>query len=112
MGLDPIVVMGLATAAFGALGWLLGPVVGNGVWNAVYRKYRGGFEVVSPLALALSGTLPIDDILTGNVCNRRRKSSTLALEDIVSIPRRTRSRTQYPTSTARRSQAWLGIGIG
>ncbi|CAG8907462.1 unnamed protein product [Penicillium salamii] len=30
MGLDPFVVLGLATAACGAAGWLAGPVIGNG----------------------------------------------------------------------------------
>ncbi|KAJ5874397.1 uncharacterized protein N7529_002827 [Penicillium soppii] len=40
MGLDPFVVLGLATAACGAAGWLVGPVVGNGVWGLVYRKYK------------------------------------------------------------------------
>ncbi|CAG7930485.1 unnamed protein product [Penicillium olsonii] len=40
MGLDPFVVLGLATAACGAAGWLVGPVLGNGVWGLVYRKYK------------------------------------------------------------------------
>ncbi|KAJ6101506.1 hypothetical protein N7499_001136 [Penicillium canescens] len=40
MGLDPFVVLGLATAGCGAIGWLLGPMVGNGLWGLVYRKYR------------------------------------------------------------------------
>ncbi|KAJ5305897.1 hypothetical protein PENANT_c015G08046 [Penicillium antarcticum] len=40
MGLDPFVVLGLATAGCGAIGWLLGPMVGNGLWGLVYRKYK------------------------------------------------------------------------
>ncbi|CAG8890538.1 unnamed protein product [Penicillium egyptiacum] len=40
MGLDPFVVLGLATAACGAVGWLLGPALGNGIWGLVYRKYK------------------------------------------------------------------------
>ncbi|EPS29533.1 Presequence translocated-associated motor subunit pam17 [Penicillium oxalicum] len=40
MGLDPFVVLGLATAACGAVGWLMGPAVGNGVWGLVYRRYK------------------------------------------------------------------------
>ncbi|KAJ5353456.1 hypothetical protein N7541_006020 [Penicillium brevicompactum] len=40
MGLDPFVVLGLATAACGAAGWLVGPVVGNGIWGLVYRKFK------------------------------------------------------------------------
>ncbi|KAJ5648733.1 Presequence translocated-associated motor subunit pam17 [Penicillium lividum] len=39
MGLDPFVVMGMATAACGAVGWLLGPIVGNGLWGLVYRRF-------------------------------------------------------------------------
>ncbi|KAJ5390961.1 Presequence translocated-associated motor subunit pam17 [Penicillium cataractarum] len=40
MGLDPFVVLGMATAACGAVGWLVGPAVGNGVWGLVYRRYK------------------------------------------------------------------------
>ncbi|KAJ5761218.1 Presequence translocated-associated motor subunit pam17 [Penicillium odoratum] len=39
MGLDPFVVLGMATAACGAVGWLLGPIVGNGLWGLVYRRF-------------------------------------------------------------------------
>ncbi|EEA24913.1 TIM23 complex component [Talaromyces marneffei ATCC 18224] len=45
MGLDPFIVLGLATAACGALGWLIGPVLGNTVWGLVYRQYRGGIAI-------------------------------------------------------------------
>ncbi|EKV09798.1 Presequence translocated-associated motor subunit pam17, mitochondrial [Penicillium digitatum] len=40
MGLDPFVVLGLATATCGAVGWLLGPALGNGIWGLVYSKYK------------------------------------------------------------------------
>ncbi|GAQ33869.1 presequence translocated-associated motor subunit PAM17 [Aspergillus tubingensis] len=40
MGLDPFVVLGMATAACGAAGWLVGPFVGNAVWGLVYRRYK------------------------------------------------------------------------
>ncbi|KAJ5787658.1 hypothetical protein N7457_002648 [Penicillium paradoxum] len=40
MGLDPFIVLGLATAACGAVGWLVGPALGNGIWGLVYRKYK------------------------------------------------------------------------
>ncbi|KAJ5721408.1 Presequence translocated-associated motor subunit pam17 [Penicillium malachiteum] len=39
MGLDPFVVLGMATAACGAVGWLVGPIVGNGLWGLVYRRF-------------------------------------------------------------------------
>lgn len=46
MGLDPFIVLGLATAAFGAMGWLIGPVLGNAVWGLVHRQYRRGVAIV------------------------------------------------------------------
>ncbi|KAI9369302.1 mitochondrial import protein Pam17-domain-containing protein [Aspergillus egyptiacus] len=45
MGLDPFVVLGMATAACGAAGWLVGPFVGNAVWGLVNRKYKMAFSV-------------------------------------------------------------------
>lgn len=56
MGLDPFVVLGLATAACGALGWLVGPVVGNGVWGLVYRRYKPSVATVSHLESCISST--------------------------------------------------------
>lgn len=47
MGLDPIVVLGMSTMACGAVGWLLGPFVGNGLWSLVNRKYTAAFARVS-----------------------------------------------------------------
>lgn len=47
MGLDPFVVLGMATAACGAAGWLVGPFVGNAVWGLVYRRYKPAVMVVS-----------------------------------------------------------------
>lgn len=46
MGLDPFVVLGLATAACGAVGWLLGPIVGNGLWGLVYRRFAPSVATV------------------------------------------------------------------
>ncbi|KAK2734156.1 TIM23 complex component [Myotisia sp. PD_48] len=45
MGLDPLIVLGLATAASGAAGWLAGPFLGNALWGLVYRKYKAGVAV-------------------------------------------------------------------
>lgn len=47
MGLDPFVVLGLATAACGAVGWLAGPFMGNAIWGLIYRRYRRGVAIVS-----------------------------------------------------------------
>ncbi|KAB8076936.1 mitochondrial import protein Pam17-domain-containing protein [Aspergillus leporis] len=45
MGLDPFVVLGMATAACGAVGWLMGPFVGNAVWGLVNRRFRSAFMI-------------------------------------------------------------------
>ncbi|KAL4988197.1 Presequence translocated-associated motor subunit pam17, mitochondrial [Aspergillus falconensis] len=45
MGLDPFVVLGMATAACGAVGWLVGPFLGNAVWGLVNRNYKKAFLV-------------------------------------------------------------------
>ncbi|KAL1975460.1 hypothetical protein VTN31DRAFT_3852 [Thermomyces dupontii] len=45
MGLDPFVVLGLATAACGAVGWLAGPFMGNAIWGLIYRRYRRGVAI-------------------------------------------------------------------
>lgn len=50
MGLDPFVVLGMATAACGAVGWLVGPFVGNAVWGLVYRRYKPSVVIVSASA--------------------------------------------------------------
>ena len=47
MGLDPFVVLGMATAACGAVGWLIGPFVGNAAWGLVNRRYKQAFMIVS-----------------------------------------------------------------
>jgi import inner membrane translocase subunit TIM23 len=47
MGLDPFIVLGLATAACGAVGWLAGPFLGNAIWRLVHRKYKPAFLMVS-----------------------------------------------------------------
>jgi len=46
-GLDPFIVLGLATAGSGAVGWLLGPFVGNAVFGMVHRGIRGQIAEVS-----------------------------------------------------------------
>ncbi|KAJ5887632.1 Presequence translocated-associated motor subunit pam17 mitochondrial [Penicillium taxi] len=71
MGLDPFLVLGLATAACGAVGWLIGPIVGNGVWGLVNRKFLPSVAVkekeffdrirrfrVDPSTASLSNPIP------------------------------------------------------
>ncbi|KAL3476768.1 Presequence translocated-associated motor subunit pam17, mitochondrial [Aspergillus californicus] len=45
MGLDPFIVLGMATAACGAVGWLVGPFLGNAVWGIVHGKYKTAVSV-------------------------------------------------------------------
>lgn len=37
--LDPFITLGLITFSCGGLGWLMGPIVGTGVFNTMNRKY-------------------------------------------------------------------------
>lgn len=37
--LDPFITLGLITFSCGGLGWLMGPVVGTGIFNTLNRKY-------------------------------------------------------------------------
>ena len=46
-GLDPFILLGLATAASGAVGWLIGPFVGNAVFGFIFRRFRKQIRVVS-----------------------------------------------------------------
>lgn len=43
--LDPMFAIGLMTASFGALGWLMGPAMGAMVFNAMKGKYRGQMAI-------------------------------------------------------------------
>jgi import inner membrane translocase subunit TIM23 len=53
MGLDPIAVMVLGTAACGAVGWLAGPFVGTGLWRWRYRNQKDAVAVVSPSSIGI-----------------------------------------------------------
>ncbi|OCL04964.1 Pam17-domain-containing protein [Glonium stellatum] len=44
LGLDPMIVLGLSTMGFAAVGWLVGPFFGNAVFNLVYRNVRGQID--------------------------------------------------------------------
>lgn len=43
--LEPMFAIGLMTASFGALGWLMGPAMGGMVFNAMKSKYRGQMAI-------------------------------------------------------------------
>jgi import inner membrane translocase subunit TIM23 len=46
-GLDPVVVLGLATAGFGAVGWLMGPVFGNAAFRLANKRFAAQMAAVS-----------------------------------------------------------------
>jgi import inner membrane translocase subunit TIM23 len=48
-GLDPFMLMGLSTFGMMAVGWLVGPIFGNQVFNLAYRGVLAEFTAVSCL---------------------------------------------------------------
>lgn len=48
--LDPFITLGLITFGCGGVGWLLGPIVGTGIFNMMNRKYVGQMAMVSSLS--------------------------------------------------------------
>ena len=55
-GLDPFIVLGVATLGSGAVGWLLGPFVGNAVFGMRYRRIAGQIAEVSEPYLHVSNS--------------------------------------------------------
>lgn len=47
LGLDPFVVLGLATVGCAAAGWLIGPVLGGTVFGFWYRRFGAQVAEVS-----------------------------------------------------------------
>lgn len=86
MGLDPFIVLGLATAACGAVGWLAGPVFGNGLWGLVYRRLTPSFATVSTQMMhqlhqaLIHGFLERERILRSDSAIPRRPFNKLDLE--------------------------------
>ena len=48
-GLDPFIVLGMATAGSGAVGWLVGPFIGNAVFGWVHRGLKDEIAEVRSL---------------------------------------------------------------
>ena len=46
MGMDPIILFGIATVSCGALGWLAGPVLGSSAFSVVKRRVMGQINEV------------------------------------------------------------------
>lgn len=106
MGLDPIVVLGIATATCGAVGWLLGPFVGNAVWGLVYRRYKMSVTIVSICYYSR-----VVALVCLHYLRKRRNFSTVS-NDSGLTPLRTRLRTPSPTTMARKSAVFKAIGSG
>jgi import inner membrane translocase subunit TIM23 len=49
-GLDPFMLMGLSTLGMMAVGWLIGPIFGNQLFNLRYRGVLREFTTVSSVA--------------------------------------------------------------
>lgn len=45
--LDPFITLGLMTTGFGAIGWLMGPPVGAGIFNLLNGKHKRDIAAVS-----------------------------------------------------------------
>lgn len=41
LGLDPLIVYGVGIVGCGGLGWLLGPLFGQGIWKLIHRRKAG-----------------------------------------------------------------------
>lgn len=112
MGLDPFIVLGLATAGFGAMGWLIGPILGNTVWGLVHRQYRGGVAIVSFSNLLPPNTHTDNLILTMLLKYRKRKNSSTESSASVLTRLPTRLRIRFRTTTARRLAVCKGTDNG
>lgn len=47
MGMEPFIVLGIVTAGFGALGWLLGPSLGSTAFGLLHKNERAAMDIVS-----------------------------------------------------------------
>jgi hypothetical protein len=109
MGLDPFVVLGMATAACGAVGWLVGPFLGNAIWGLVNRRFKTAVAVVSPFCLSFA---LVHDKLDTNSIFRKRKSSLTESSDTESILHPILSRTPFQITTVKRLAASRAIDNG
>lgn len=61
-GLDPFLMLGLVTLGSGAVGWLLGPFVGNAVFGMAHRRVGVQIAEVSGLSCTLCGGLGVYEL--------------------------------------------------
>ena len=70
LGLDPIIFVGAATVACGAVGWLIGPFAGGAVFAMRWRGLRGEMAAVST---NLSFLLKRDVVILGKELRRKMR---------------------------------------
>lgn len=116
--LDPILTLGLITLGCTAMGWVLGPSVGNAVFYLIKRKYKAPMTVVSRSVAFLTflprvdRTSEWDETLTEVALYRRRASSSPGSRRTALTRPTRRPVTRCLTSTARRSPVSPATGNG
>ena len=101
--LDPIV-LGVITFAFGALGWLVGPSIGNSVFNTFYKSYRPQMNAVRYLLVVEN----VADLLS----SRRIKRCMRGSSSIESTRLLSHFRILCLTFMESESKAWMVTGNG
>lgn len=110
MGMDPLIMFGVATLSCGAIGWLAGPVLGSSAFGLMNGKHLAQIAEVS-----LSwgrGALFLFFSRRANVRGRENVSSCSTSRGIVSTRRSSRSATPCPTTTARKLAPSSSIDSG
>lgn len=115
---------GLATAASGTVGWLLGPSIGNAMFGFKWRHMRAQIAAVgvSPCVHLMRFTFRAEhdqifafqaDVLINDLVRHRKiETFTPASSATVSIHQASHTPTLYRITTARRLAASRNFGIG
>jgi Mitochondrial import protein Pam17 len=112
-GLDPLIVLGMTTFAFGGVGWLIGPFFGSALFNVAYRGLRKQIVAVSctrALKYVILRRCAVLLMCFG-VC-RKKPSFSIVSRGTASILLRLRSATLSQTTTVRRLAVLPIIGGG
>jgi hypothetical protein len=80
-GFDPFMLMGLSTMGMMAVGWLIGPIFGNQVFNLAYRGVLGEFTRVCHVS-----SWDERDVDTDAVCRKTPPSSTESSATVSILP--------------------------
>jgi import inner membrane translocase subunit TIM23 len=117
--LDPILTLGLITLGCTAMGWVVGPSLGNAVFYLIKHKYKAPMTVVSrsPLFCPVLFPAEVPDLQVGRNADgdasyrKRASSSPGSRRTVLTRPTR-RPVTRCLTSTARRSPVSPATGNG